>query len=125
MSARLSTTCACIPVKQPPTRTTPRFPQNTDLQSLHNHDGAVTSFMSAKMPVPITTPTFTTTPITAPTKHPQAATATITNKSSQASLQLTHELRGYIRQMRSHAPTGNEENTTHIDITWLSLSATP
>jgi hypothetical protein len=77
------------------------------------------------MPTPITTPTFTTTTPTAPTKHPRATTATITNKSSRASLQLTHELGGYIRWMRSRAPTGNEKNTTNTKIIRLSLSATP
>jgi hypothetical protein len=35
--------------------------------------------------------------------------ATITHKSPRASLQLTHELRGYIWRMRSCAPTENNE----------------
>jgi hypothetical protein len=65
---------------------------------------------STEMPAPITTPAFTTTAMTALTKRPQATTATITNKSSRASLQLTHELGGYIRRMRSRAPTENMKN---------------
>jgi hypothetical protein len=83
------------------------------------------SVTSAKMPAPITTPTFTTTATTALTKHPQATTATITHKSSRASLQLTHELGGYIRRMRSRAPTENTKNTINTRIVQLSLSATP
>jgi hypothetical protein len=51
-------------------------------ESARSHDGAVTSVTSVEIPAPITTPTFTTTTITTLTKHPQAATATITNKSS-------------------------------------------
>jgi hypothetical protein len=94
-------------------------------ESVHNHDGAVTSVTSAEMPAPITAPTITTTAITAPTKHPRAATATITNKSSRASLQLTHKLGGYIGRMRSRAPAGNEKNTTNTKIILLSMSATP
>jgi hypothetical protein len=77
------------------------------------------------MPVPITAPTFTATIKTTPTKHRRAATATITNKSSRASLQLTHELGGYIRRMRSCAPTENVKNTINTKIIQLSLSATP
>jgi hypothetical protein len=67
----------------------------------------------------------TTTAITASTKRPQATTATITNKSPRASLQLTHELRGYIRRMRSRAPTENLKNATKTKISRLSLSVTP
>jgi hypothetical protein len=89
------------------------------------HDGTVTPVTSAEMPVPITTPTFTTTATTTPTKRPQATTATIMNKSSRASLQHTHELGGYIWQMRSHAPTENMKNTINTKIVQLSLSATP
>jgi hypothetical protein len=48
-------------------------------------------------------------------KYPQATTATITNKSLRASLQLTHKLRGYIRQMRSRAPTEKCEHHQHRD----------
>jgi hypothetical protein len=77
------------------------------------------------MPVPITTPSFTTTTTTTPTKHPQDTTTTITHKSSRASVQLTHELGGYIRRMRSHAPTENLKKTIHTRIGQLSLSATP
>jgi hypothetical protein len=51
--------------------------------------------------------------------------ATITNKSSQVSLQLTHELGGYIWQMRSRAPTDNLKNTSNTKIHRLSLSVTP
>jgi hypothetical protein len=68
---------------------------------------------------------ITTTAITAPTKHIQATTTTITNKSSRSSLQLTHELGGYIRRMRSRAPTENMKDTTNTKIIRLSLSATP
>jgi hypothetical protein len=82
-------------------------------ESAHSHDGAVTSVTSTEMPVPITAPAFTTTAITALTKHPQATTATITNKSSRVSLQLTHELGGYIQRMRSRAPTENVKNTNN------------
>jgi hypothetical protein len=77
------------------------------------------------MHAPITTLTSTTTDMTAPAKHPQAATTTITNKSSRASLQLTHELGGYIRRMRSRTPTEKMKNTTNTKINRLSLSATP
>jgi hypothetical protein len=50
--------------------------------------------------------------------------ATITNKSSRASLQLTHELGGYIRRMCSRAPTENLKNTSNTKIHHLSLSVT-
>jgi hypothetical protein len=91
----------------------------------HSHDGAVTSVTSAEMPEPITAPMITTTAITAPTRHPQASTATITNKSSRASLQLTHELGSYIRRMRLRAPTENMKNISNTKIIQLSLSTTP
>jgi hypothetical protein len=94
-------------------------------ESARSHDGAVTPVTSAEMPVPITTPTFTTMAITAPVKHHKATTATITNKSPRVSLQLTHELGGYIRRMRSCAPTENMKNTTNTNTIRLSLSATP
>jgi hypothetical protein len=77
------------------------------------------------MLVPIIVPTFTTTAMTTPTKRPQATTATIMNKSSRASLQLTHELGGYIRRMRSCAPTESMKNTSNTKIIQLSLSVTP
>jgi hypothetical protein len=83
------------------------------------------SVSSAEMPAPITTLTSTTTAMTAPAKHPRAATAAITNKSSRSSLQLTHELGGYIRRMHSRAPTENMKNATNTKINWLSLSMTP
>jgi hypothetical protein len=38
--------------------------------SARGHDGTVTSVTSAKMPAPITTPTFTAMVKTTPTKHP-------------------------------------------------------
>jgi hypothetical protein len=63
--------------------------------------------------------------MTALMKHPQATTATITHKSSRASLQLTHELGGYIRRMRSRTPTENMKNTINTKIIQLSLSTTP
>jgi hypothetical protein len=81
--------------------------------------------MAAEMPAPTTTPTFTTTTTTTPTKHPQATTAIITHKSSPASPQHTHELGGYIRRMRSRAPTENTKNTINTRIIQLSLSTTP
>jgi hypothetical protein len=56
-------------------------------------------------------------------KTAKATTATITNKSSRASLQLTHELEGYIRRMRSRAPTVKNASDTRTH--QLSLSATP
>jgi hypothetical protein len=89
------------------------------------HNGAVTSVKSAEMPAAISAPTFTTTAITAPTKQPQVATTTTTNKSSQASLQLTHELGGYIRRMRLRAPTENVKNITNTKNVRLSLRVTP
>jgi hypothetical protein len=49
-------------------------------------------------------------------KHPQATTATIMNKSSRASLQLIHELGGYIRRMRSRALIENVKNTINTKI---------
>jgi hypothetical protein len=55
----------------------------------------------------------------------KATMATKTNKSSQASLQLTHELGGYIRRMRSRAPTEDLKNTSDTKIHQLSLSVTP
>jgi hypothetical protein len=58
-------------------------------------------------------------------KQPEATMTTITNKSLRVSLQLTHELGGYIRRMRSRAPTANEKNITNTNIVRLSLSATP
>jgi hypothetical protein len=48
-----------------------------------------------------------------------------TNKISRASLQLTHELGGYIQRMRSRAPTEDLKNTSNTKIHQLSLSATP
>jgi hypothetical protein len=59
------------------------------------------------------------------TKRPEAATATVTNKSSRVSLQLIHELGGYIRRMRSRAPTESLKNITNTKTDQLSLSATP
>jgi hypothetical protein len=41
------------------------------------------------------------------------------------SLQLTHKLGGYIRRMRSRAPTENVKNIINTKIIRLSLSATP
>jgi hypothetical protein len=79
----------------------------------------------AEMPAPITAPMITTMAITSPTKRPHDATAKITNKSLRASIQLTHELGGYIRWMHSRAPTENEKNITNAKIIWLSLSVTP
>jgi hypothetical protein len=83
------------------------------------------SVTSPDMPASITAPTFTMTAITTPMKRPQATMATITNKILQASLQLTHELGGYIRQMRSRAPTKDMKNTINTRIIQLSLSTTP
>jgi hypothetical protein len=93
--------------------------------SAHGHNGTVTSVTSDEMPAPITAPTFATTATTTPTKRPQATTTTIMNKSSRASLQLTHKLGGYIRRMRSHAPIENMKNAINTKIVQLSLSATP
>jgi hypothetical protein len=68
----------------------------------HRHDGSNRSYETSK-----------------------AKAATITNKSSRASLQLPHELGGYIRRMRSRAPTENLKNTSNTKTHRLSLSATP
>jgi hypothetical protein len=65
------------------------------------------------------------TAMTAPMKCPQATTSTTTHKSSRVSLQLTHELGGYLRRMLSRAPTENTKNTINTTIVQLSLSATP
>jgi hypothetical protein len=117
--------CAC------PSKTTAHshnvsIPAEYELaESARSHDGAVTSVTSTEMPALITASTITTTAITAPMKHPEATTATITNKSSQVSLQLTHELGGYIWRMRSRAPTENVKNANNTEIIRLSLSATP
>jgi hypothetical protein len=46
-------------------------------------------------------------------------------KIPRASLQLTHGLGGYIRRMRSRAPTENTENNTNAKSTQLILSETP
>jgi hypothetical protein len=89
------------------------------------HDGTVKSITSAEKPAPITAPTFTTIAISAPTKRRRATTATITNKSSRASLQLTHEIGGYIRLMHSRAPAEDVKNALNTKIIQLSLSATP
>jgi hypothetical protein len=51
--------------------------------------------------------------------------ATITNKSLRVNLQLTHELGGYIRRMRSCAPPENLKNASDTKTHQLSLSATP
>jgi hypothetical protein len=60
-----------------------------------------------------------------PSETSKTATVTNTNKSSRASLQLTHELGGYIRRMRSGSPTEDLKNTSNTKIHQLSLSATP
>jgi hypothetical protein len=80
--------------------------------------------MSAEIPAPTTMPASTM-DTTTPTKRSQATTTMITHKSSRVSLQLTHELGGYIRRMRSHAPTENTKNTINTKIVQLSLSANP
>jgi hypothetical protein len=87
------------------------------------HDGAVTSVMSAEMPAPLLCLRHRY-GHNRPGKTSEAVTATITNKSPWASLQLTPELGGYIRRMRSRAPTKNSNNTTNTKIHQLSLSAT-
>jgi hypothetical protein len=60
-----------------------------------------------------------------PTRVTAITATTATNKSSRMSLQLTHELGGYIWRMRSCAPTENLKNTTNTKIDRLSLSTTP
>jgi hypothetical protein len=55
-----------------------------------------------------------------PDKTSKATTAIKT-----ASLQFTHELGGYIRRMRSRAPTEDLKNTSNTKIHQLSLSSTP
>jgi hypothetical protein len=63
--------------------------------------------------------------MTAPMKRPEATMTIITNKSLRASLQLTHELEGYIWRMRSRSPTENLKNITNTKIDQPSLSVTP
>jgi hypothetical protein len=92
---------------------------------VHDYDGTVTSVRSAKMLAPTTAPAFTTTTTTTLTRCPRATIGTTTHKSPRASLQLTHGLRGYIRQMRSCARTENTKNIINTRIVHLSLSATP
>jgi hypothetical protein len=87
-------------------------------------NGVVISVMSAEMPAPMTTPHHHY-GRNCPDETSKATTATIINKSPRASLQLTHELGGYIRQMRSRAPTENPKNTSNSKIHQLSMSATP
>jgi hypothetical protein len=60
-----------------------------------------------------------------PDETSKTATVTNTNKSLRASLQLTHELGGYIRRMRLRAPTEDLKNTSNAKIHQLILSATP
>jgi hypothetical protein len=105
---------------------------DTSIHTEHGHamsvcgrDGTVTFVTSAEIPAPTTTPTFTTTTMTAPTIRPQATMTTITHKSLRASLQLTHEIGGYIRRMRSRAPIENTKDTINTRIIQLSLSAIP
>jgi hypothetical protein len=45
--------------------------------------------------------------------------------SSQVSLQLAHGLGGYIRRMRSHAPTGKIKSKINTNSSRLSMSVTP
>jgi hypothetical protein len=71
-----------------------------------------------------TSSTTSTTPTTAPTEESGAATTTMKFKSPRASLQLTHGLRDYIRQMRSRAPTRRIKNKISTKPSRLSLSAT-
>jgi hypothetical protein len=126
VSAGLSPTHACSPGETTAHSRDASVPaEYGPAGSARGHDGTVTSVTSSEMPAPITAPTFTTTVMTAVTKHPQSTMATITNKSSRASLQLTHELGGYIRRMRLRTPTENVKNTTNTKTIWLSLSATP
>jgi hypothetical protein len=118
-------TCACTGETTARLRDASMPAKYEPATSARGHDGMVTSVTSADKPAPITAPTFTMATITAPTKHHQATTVTITNKSLRAILQLTHKLGGYIRQMRSCAPTEDVKNTINTKIIQLSLSATP
>jgi hypothetical protein len=68
---------------------------------------------------------MTATTTTAPAEQSQDTTAIMKLKSPRASLQLTHRLGGYIRQMCSRAPTENTKNITNTKPTQLSLSVTP
>jgi hypothetical protein len=66
------------------------------------------------------------TAVTTPTKPPRLQRLQLQRKAPErASLQLTHELGGYIRRMRSRAPTENLKNTSNTKTHRLSLSATP
>jgi hypothetical protein len=108
--------------KQPPTRVTPRSPQNADLQCLR----VVVSRLSRwpRCPRPVLRP-HRDNGSNCLDEAFKATTDTITNKSLQVNLQLTHELGGYIRWMRSRTPTENLKNTSNTKIHRLSLSATP
>jgi hypothetical protein len=116
---------ARTPAKQPPTRVTPRSPWGTNAQRLR------TVMMALSHPSHRPRCSH---PLLCPCRHdgsnrsdgtPKATTATITNKSSRVSLQLTHELGGYIRRMRSRAPTENSKNASYTKTHRWSLSATP
>jgi hypothetical protein len=125
MSARLSPIHARILAKQPHATATLRFPRCAGLQSLR----AVMMERSCRShrpryPHPGQRPRHHYSH-NCPDEISKATMATITNKSSRASLQLTHELGGYIWWMRSRAPTENLKNTPNSKICQLSLSATP
>jgi hypothetical protein len=108
----LSPTRMHTQAKQPPIRVTPRSPWNTDLQRLC----AVMMERSRpsrrpKCPCPLLRPHLPWRP-----RLPRRSIHKLQRlqshiKSSRASLQLTHELGGYIRRMRSLAPTENIINT--------------
>jgi hypothetical protein len=96
--------CARTLAKQPPTRGSPRFPQDVDLQSLSAVMMERSRLSRPRDARAHNCAHITTTTITTLTKRPKATTATNTNKRSRASFKLTHELGGYIRRMRSRAP---------------------
>jgi hypothetical protein len=102
VSARLSPTRACLDETTAHSRDASVPAEYGPAESACGHDGMVMSVTSAEMPAPITAPTFTTTAIAALMKRSQATTATITNKSSRASLRLTHELARTHREHEEH-----------------------
>jgi hypothetical protein len=56
---------------------------------------------------------------------PDERCSALKSLTPRASLRLPRGLGGYIRRMRSRAPTENTENDTNAKSTQLSLSATP
>jgi hypothetical protein len=125
VSARLSPAHAHIPAKTVARNHDASIPATCGLAEPEcGLDGAVISVTSAEIPTPMLRPCHQY-GHNRPDETSKSTMATNTNKSSRASLQLTHELRGYIRRMRSCAPTENLKNTSNPEIHQQSLSITP